>query len=215
MEQARRRQGQTMGEEFSNVLTHALGAGMAITATVFLLVRAAATGDLLTLVSMAVYGGSLILLFLNSAVYHAILPQKVKAVFQVADHCSIYLLILGTYTAVTLNLIRGTVGWILFGVVAGSAVLGIILNCISLQRFKALSMALYVASGWAALFAFVPLSRVLTSAGWVLLVGGGAAYTLGLFFFGNKRWPFMHFVWHLFVLAGAVLHFIFVYLYCF
>ncbi|MGN0993706.1 MAG: hemolysin III family protein [Butyricicoccus sp.] len=214
MIQQTQRIGQTTGEEFCNVLTHALGAGMAIAATAFLLEQAVRTGSPLTVASMAIYGASLILLFLNSAVYHAILPSRVKSAFQVLDHCSIYLLILGTYTPVCLNLIGGAPGWTMFAIVAGCAVLGITLNCISVERFHRVSQLLYLASGWTALLALVPLSRVLTPTGWALLLSGGLSYTVGVLFYRDKKHPYMHFIWHLFVLGGAVPHFLFVYWFC-
>ena len=214
MAQAAQRFTQTIPEEFCNGLSHAMGAGMALSASIPLVARAIQSGQALTVLSMVIYCVSLVALLSFSALYHAILPSRTKAVFQVIDHCSIYLLIVGTYTPISLCLIGGTVGWVIFGIVAGCAVLGITLNCVGLHRFHRISMALYLISGWTAVMAFGPLSQLLTPLGWTLLLGGGVMYTAGVIFYRDKVRRYRHFIWHLFVLAGALLHFLFVYYCC-
>ena len=175
----------TLGEEITNSITHGVGAGMAIAGMVVLLVQ---SNDVWQVVSSAIYGASMIFLFLMSCLYHALTNPTAKKVFRVFDHTSIFFLIAGTYTPFTLVTLRGWVGWTVFGVVWGVAVVGIVLNSISVERFKKISMVGYIASGW-----------------WLIL--GGVFYTAGVLFYRKKGVRFMHAFWHFFVLAGAVLHY--------
>ncbi len=205
---------QSLNEEFSNVLSHGIGAGLSMAASCLLIRKAALFGDLPAQISAVIYCLSLTMLFTCSAVYHAVTHPKAKAVFQVIDHCSIFLLIFGTYTPVALSLIGGVWGLVTFFCQLICASAGILLNCLSLQRYKKLSMVMYISSGWFAVMILPILFRVLTVPAWILLVSGGILYTVGTVFYGNRKYRYMHFVWHLFVLAGAVLHFFFVYGYC-
>ena len=200
----------TGGEEIFNAVTHGVGAALGIAGTVILLVY---SDDAWKAVSSAIYGGSMILLFLMSCLYHAIAAPRAKKVFRVFDHTSIFLLIAGTYTPFTLITLRGWVGWTLFGIVWACAVVGIVLNSISIERFRRFSQICYIASGWCIVIAFVPLWRSLALPGIVLLLAGGVAYTVGVFFYRDKKRRYVHSVWHLFVLAGAVLHYLDILLY--
>lgn len=200
----------TVGEEIFNAVTHGVGAALGIAGTVILLVY---SDDAWKAVSSSIYGGSMILLFLMSCLYHAIAAPRAKKVFRVFDHTSIFLLIAGTYTPFTLITLRGWVGWTLFGIVWACAVVGIVLNSISIERFRRFSQICYIASGWCIVIAFVPLWRSLALPGIVLLLAGGVAYTVGVFFYRDKKRRYVHSVWHLFVLAGAVLHYLDILLY--
>lgn len=202
----------TVGEEIANSVTHGIGAVFGITATVLLIVFSAIDGDPWKIVSSSIYGATLILLYTMSTLYHSFTGPRVKAVFRIFDHCMIYLLIAGTYTPFTLVSLRGPLGWTLFGVVWGAAILGMVLSAISLTRFKVFSMICYIAMGWVVVFAAKPVAIALTGIGTALLIGGGIFYTGGVVFYGmRKRW--FHSVWHLFVLAGSVCHFICIFAY--
>ena len=194
----------TLGEEITNSITHGVGAGMAIAGMVVLLVQ---SNDVWQVVSSAIYGASMIFLFLMSCLYHALTNPTAKKVFRVFDHTSIFFLIAGTYTPFTLVTLRGWVGWTVFGVVWGVAVVGIVLNSISVERFKKISMVGYIASGWCVIAAIVPLVRRMALPGVILLILGGVFYTAGVLFYRKKGVRFMHAFWHFFVLAGAVLHY--------
>ena len=194
----------TLGEEITNSITHGVGAGMAIAGMVVLPEQ---SNDVWQVVSSAIYGASMIFLFLMSCLYHALTNPTAKKVFRVFDHTSIFFLIAGTYTPFTLVTLRGWVGWTVFGVVWGVAVVGIVLNSISVERFKKISMVGYIASGWCVIAAIVPLVRRMALPGVILLILGGVFYTAGVLFYRKKGVRFMHAFWHFFVLAGAVLHY--------
>ena len=205
----------SVGEEVSNSVTHALGAIAGMFATVLMMQKAG--GNPLMIVACAIYGLSMVLLFSMSALYHAAprhaeAPTRMKQILRIADHSTIFLLIAGTYTPFTLITLQGAVGWTIFGIVWGTALVGIPLNIISIERFKLFSMIGYIASGWCIVLAFEPLWRAMAIPGIVLLVSGGLCYTLGLIFY-KIRSPYMHTIWHLFVLAGAVCHFLCIYYY--
>ncbi len=204
----------TLGEEIMNSVTHGVGALLSVAATVIMIVCAAKYGTALTVVSTAIFGATLIILYTSSTLYHAFTNVQVKSLFQIFDHCTIFLLIAGTYTPLVLVAIGGKLGWTVFGVIWGAAILGIILNAISIKRFAKISMVLYLAMGWAAIVTFGSLVKALGTGGVIFLVAGGVAYTVGVIFYAlNKRCKFMHSIWHLFVLAGSILHFFCVLLY--
>lgn len=165
-------------------------------------------------VSSCIYGGTLIILYSMSTIYHALAKNKAKKVFRILDHCSIFLLIAGTYTPYTLVAIRGPVGWVLFGIIWASAVVGITLNAISVQKFKIFSMICYVASGWAVIAAARPMAAAIPLRGIILLLLGGVAYSIGAVLYTiGKKIKYMHSIWHFFVLAGSILHFFSIFLY--
>lgn len=169
------------------------------------------SSDVWQVVASCIYGGSLVLLFTMSCLYHALTHKGAKHVMRIFDHSGIFLLIAGTYTPYTLVTLRGALGWVLFGVVWGAAALGVTLNAISIERFKKFSMICYLSAGWCVLFAIVPLIRAMDAVGFWLLLAGGLMYTVGILFYRQKTRPWFHMIWHVFVLAAAILQFASVY----
>jgi len=205
----------TLGEELCSAITHGIGVGLSITALVLMVVKAAVSGSALAVVSSAIYGATLILLYTMSTLYHSFSPRiGAKRVFRIFDHCSIFLLIAGTYTPFSLLVLKGAIGWTIFGIVWGAAILGIILNSINLEKYKVFSMICYIAMGWVIIFTFKRLVNSLSFGGIVFLLIGGICYTLGAVIYGvGKKVKYMHSVWHVFVLAGSICHFFSVLLY--
>lgn len=205
----------TLGEELCSAITHGIGVGLSITALVLMVVKAAVSGSALAVVSSAIYGATLIVLYTMSTLYHSFSPRiGAKRVFRIFDHCSIFLLIAGTYTPFSLLVLKGAIGWTIFGIVWGAAVLGIVLNAINLEKYKVFSMICYIAMGWVIIFTFKTLIDSLSFGGIVFLLVGGVCYTLGAVIYGvGKKVKFMHSVWHLFVLSGSICHFFSVLLY--
>ena len=206
-------QDQSIGEEIANSITHGIGAALAVAGLVVLVVFAALYGDAWRVVSFSIYGGSLIILYLISTLYHGFTGPRMKKLFQLLDHCSIYLLIAGTYTPLTLVSLRGPWGWTLFGLIWGLAILGIMLKVFFIGRLKALSIALYLAMGWLVVIAIKPLITLVDHGMIVWIVIGGLSYTLGVIFYLAKRMPYHHAVWHLFVLGGSASHYLGILLY--
>lgn len=199
-------------EEKFNAWSHGLGVGLGIAALVLMLLGVDQTNPF-GLFSVIVYGLSIILLFLASTCYHAITSSKRKHYFRVADHISIYLLIAGTCTPVLLIAIPNGLGWTLFWVVWGIAAFGLVLKLFFTGRFERFSTFLYLAMGWLAIIPYTELTTALDAKALALLIGGGAAYTVGVLFYAIEKIPYNHFIWHLFVLGGASCHFFMVYLY--
>jgi hemolysin III len=193
-------------EELANALTHGAGAVASAIALAVLVVLAARAGDPWKVVSVAIFGTTLLLLYLASTVYHAARKPRVKARLKVLDHCAIYLLIAGTYTPFTIGVLRGGWGWALFGVVWGLAVAGVVFKMFFTGRFNLASTLVYIGMGWIALIAAGPLIDRLSTASLVWLVLGGVAYTAGTPFYQTNRFRYAHAVWHAFVLAGSVCH---------
>jgi len=200
--------GETVAEETANSITHGIGALLGIAAlsllVTFAVLRSAGAR---TVVACCVYGASLILLYTSSTLYHAFPWPRVKRVFQIIDHAAIYILIAGTYTPFTLVCLKGRWGWSLFGVMWGFAALGIALQPFLINRMPLFSTIIYIAMGWMIVIAIKPVLISVPRIGLVFLFAGGAAYTLGTIFYGMKRMSFHHTTWHLFVLAGSILHF--------
>ncbi len=197
----------TVGEEIANSLTHGVGAVLGIAGLVVLVTLAALHGDVWHVVSCSIYGGAMVVLYTASTLYHGVTAPRAKRVLQVVDHSAIFLLIAGTYTPFTLVSLRGPWGWSIFGTVWGLAAAGIILEIAFPRRWPALALTLYIAMGWVVVVAVKPLLAVLPTGGLVLLVLGGLAYTGGIGFYAWKKLPYGHAIWHLFVLAGTILHF--------
>jgi hemolysin III len=164
-------------------------------------------GDAWHVVSFAIFGSTLTLTYLSSTLYHSFQSPRVKSVFRVFDHSTIFLLIAGTYTPFTLVTMRGAWGWTLFGLIWGFAVIGIVMKAVFIDRLKALTMIMYVFMGWLVVIALKPLLASLPVEGFVWLLIGGLSYTIGLIFFAWNSLPFNHAIWHLFVLGGSVCHF--------
>ena len=204
----------SLSEELLNAISHGLGALFGIVGTVLCIVKAANTGDPWRIVSGSIFGVTVLLLYLMSCLYHALKVNMAKRVFRVIDHCTIFLLIAGTYTPFTLVTLRGNIGWVLFGIVWGMAVLGITLNAVNLKKFSKISVACYLVMGWAIIAAFQPLAEALAPQGVSLLIWGGIAYTVGAILYGiGAKVKYFHSVFHFFCLAGTVLHFFAIYLY--
>lgn len=203
----------SLGEEIANAVTHGLGIGLSVAALTLLVVFSAIWGNGWHLAASIVYGVTMVLLYLASTLYHSITHEGARHVFKVIDHASIYLLIAGTYTPFTLVTLRESGGWWLFGIIWALAITGVTLEAFWVYRPKWVSAVVYLGMGWLVVFAIRPLLENLAPGGVWLLLAGGLAYTLGTVFYVLKRVPYMHAVWHLFVLAGSVLHFLAVMLY--
>ena len=207
----------TRGEELMNTLTHAAGAVLGVAALVLCILQAAAHRNIWGIVGASVYGASMVLLYCVSSVYHGMKPGMGKKVMQVIDHCTIYFLIAGTYTPVLLSALRPVypaVAWGLFGFVWTLVVLAVVLTAIDLKKYNVFSMICYVGIGWAVLPFLKQAMAVLTVPGFLLLLFGGIAYTVGAVLYGiggKKRW--LHSVFHIFVVLGSGLQFLSVWLY--
>ncbi len=206
---------QSMGEEIANAITHGIGTLLAIAGAAVLIVRACFVSDAIGIVSTSIYSFAMIVLFLMSTLYHSLTNRKAKKVFQVFDHCSIFLLIVGTYIPVSLAMIRGALGWVLFGIEVGVAAFGITVNAISVAKWHKLSLWLYIVMGWCVMIAIFPVAKIIGRdiLAWTLMFGGGIAYTGGMLFYRAQHPPFMHTIWHLFVILGAALFYMFIYIY--
>ena len=200
----------TRGEERFNMISHIVGGGMGIAATVLCVVAAALEGNVYGVVSGAIFGGSMVALYTISSVYHGLRGGTGKKVMQILDHCTIYFLIAGTYTPFCLCTIRqhdSALGWGTFGFVWALAVVGIVLNAIDLKRFQKVSMVLYLGMGWCIILTGKLIVELLGGTGFALLVGGGVAYTVGAVFYGlGHKKRYIHSVFHLFCLVGSGLH---------
>ena len=196
----------TLGEEIFNSTSHAIGAILSILALLIMIWLSVSTKNTVGVISSIVFGFTLILLYTSSTLYHALTNKNAKKVFQIFDHCSIYLLIAGSYTPFALMVIGGSKGWIIFGIIWLCAVLGIILNSINLKKFQLFSIVLYVGMGWTAIFYIKDIFASLDLGGIILLAVGGVLYTLGIIFYLVKKIKYFHSIWHLFVLAGSMCH---------
>lgn len=196
----------TLGEEIFNSTSHAIGAILSILALIIMIWLSVSTKNTVGVISSIVFGFTLILLYTSSTLYHALTNKTAKKVFQIFDHCSIYLLIAGSYTPFALMVIGGSKGWIIFGIIWLCAVLGIILNSINLKKFQLFSIVLYVGMGWTAIFYIKDIFASLDLGGIILLAVGGVLYTLGIIFYLVKKIKYFHSIWHLFVLAGSMCH---------
>lgn len=212
MQQTHSRTYRIVNEVF-NAITHGIGFGLSIAGLVILIIRAAHTGSSLRVVTFTIYGVILILFYLSSTLFHALVFTKAKHVFQVFDHSAIYLLIAGTYTPYCLLVIKGAVGWIILSVIWVMAICGIVYKSIWLGRFNIISTIIYVVMGWMCAFAFPELYHGLGLTGFWLLVWGGIAFTVGAIIYSFKQIPFGHVIWHLFVMLGSALMYFSILLY--
>ena len=198
---------QSLGEEIANSITHGIGAVLSIAALVLLVVFASKYGDPWRIVSFSIYGSTLIILYLSSTLYHSFTNVRVKRFFKILDHSSIYLLIAGSYTPITLVSMRGPWGWTIFGLIWAMAIGGIIAKIFLIEKFKIISVLLYVAMGWLIFIAYKPMLQMVPQGLVIWLIIGGVSYTFGLIFYAVKKVPYFHFIWHLFVLGGSIAHF--------
>jgi len=199
------------GEEIINSITHGIGALLSIVALIVLIMVAGQHGDIWHLVSFSIYGCTLILLYLSSTLYHSFTNPKLKNLFARFDHVSIFLLIAGTYTPILLTSLRGAWGWTLLVVIWTVAITGAIIRSIYLHRFRKLMVAIYLIMGWMFVLAAKQIYLYLPTISITFLVLGGIAYSVGVIFYMWRRLPYSHGIWHLFVLAGSVLHFFAIY----
>lgn len=197
----------SVGEEIVNSLTHGVGMLLSIAGLVVLVVFAVLYGDNWHIVSFSIFGGTLIVLYGASTLYHSFTNPRVKQIFKKLDHSAIFLLIAGTYTPFVLVSIRGTWGWSLFGVIWALAVAGIIMKFVSIFKFQKLAMVLYVFMGWLGVIAAREIVNGVPLPSLILLVVGGLSYTTGVIFYVARKLPFNHAIWHIFVLCGSVSHY--------
>jgi len=196
-----------LGEEIANAISHGVGLAGALAATPILILTAIHYGTVWTILGASVFGISMVLLYLASTLYHALPGRRVKRLFQILDHSAIYLLIAGTYTPFTFGVLRGSLGWTLFGVVWGLALFGVILKGTGRMNHPWLSTGLYLLMGWLVVLAIHTLWLHLPTASLVWLIAGGLCYTVGVIFYAADHLRYAHFIWHLFVLAGTTCHF--------
>jgi len=201
----------TRGEHLANTLSHGIGLLLAICALPFLMLDALRADDGLAVLGAAVFGGTAALMYLTSTLYHAVPQADRNGWLRRLDHSAIYLLIAGTYTPVLLGVLRGTTGWAMLAVIWTLAVAGVVFKLLAGARYRKVSVALYVAMGWAALALIQPLWTQMQPGGLAWLFAGGLAYTTGVvFYLLHERMRYAHFVWHLFVLAGTGCHLVMV-----
>lgn len=207
----------TLGEEISNSITHGIGSLLFIAALVIMVVVAAIHHNTIGVVTSAIFGASLIILYTMSTLYHAISNEKAKKVLKVFDHCTIYLLIAGSYTPFTLVALRSinsAKAWVIFSIVWAIAVFGIVMYAFFKNRFKVLNIVSYIVMGWVVLIALPEIIQFFkvnnAMAGFYLLLAGGLSYTLGVIFYAlqKKNLRYFHTIWHLFVLGGSICHFL-------
>ncbi len=204
----------TLGEEIANSITHGIGALLSLIGFIYLIIFSIKTGKLLNIFSSIIYGISLIILYMMSTMYHSLKTGKAKDIFRILDHCSIYVLIAGTYTPYSLIALPKNYGIPIFIIIWSISILGIVLNAINIKKFKIFSQISYILLGWIVIFAFKPIKEALNYEGFILLISGGISYTLGaLFYYFGRKVRYFHSIFHLFVLAGSILHFFSIILY--
>ena len=206
------------GEEVFNMTSHIVGAILGIVATVLCIIFAAINGNVYGVVSGSIYGATMIVLYTMSSIYHGLNRERYsKKVFQVLDHCSIFLLIAGSYTPFALCTFRkynNALGWTIFGVIWAMAILGITLNSIDIKSFKKFSMICYLGMGWCIIFTINLIPKLLGNLGFSLLLAGGISYSVGAILYGvGKKRKWMHSIFHLFILLGSILQFFCILLY--
>ena len=208
-------------EELANTLSHGLGALLSVAAIVLLLnyavsntdVNYSITNNTMRIISFSIYGSSLLILFLASTFYHGVTNVKAKQVFKLLDHCAIYLLIAGTYTPLLLLSLQGTLGYSLMAIIWALAIGGIFFKVKFGHKYKKISLTTYIGMGFISFTILGELYKVLPSNAVTLLASGGLVYVLGVFFYVQKKIPYNHAIWHLFVLGGAACHFFMIYWY--
>lgn len=204
----------SLGEEIMSAVIHGVGALLAIVALVLCTVVSAHNGSFVAVISSIIYGVTLIILYTMSTLYHSLAVNNAKRVFRIIDHCSIFLLIAGTYTPYTLVALEKPLGYYIFSLVWSIAILGIVLNSIDLKKYKKISLIGYVVLGWVIIFAYNPLKEAVDWSGILLLISGGIVYTIGAIIYAiGKKIKYFHSIFHMFVLAASILHFLSIVLY--
>lgn len=208
----------TKGEEIFNMTTHIVGGAMGIVAIVLCVAMSAVHSNVYGVISSIIFGTTMIILYTMSSIYHGLSPKLgAKKVFQILDHCSIFLLIAGSYTPFSLCTLRNydtATGWTIFGIIWGMAILGITLNAIDLKKYKLFSMICYLAMGWCIIVKANLLPSLLGIPGLVLLVSGGIIYTIGAVLYGiGKKHKYIHSIFHICICIGSLLHFLCILLY--
>lgn len=208
----------TKGEEIFNMTSHIVGAVLGVIVTVLCVAISAIHNDVYAIISSSIYGTTMIILYTMSSIYHGLSPKTTgKKVMQILDHCTIFLLIAGSYTPFALCTFREynvALGWTIFGVIWSMAILGIVLNAIDLKKYKVFSMICYLLMGWIIIFKANLLPMLLGTNGLILLISGGIAYTIGAVLYGvGKKHKYIHSVFHLFIVLGSFLHFLCILLY--
>ncbi|MBR1749447.1 MAG: hemolysin III family protein [Ruminococcus sp.] len=197
----------TLGEEIFNSVSHGVGGGLSIAGTVVLIVLAAVHSNAWGVVSSCIFGASLIILYTMSTLYHAITNPTAKKFFRIMDHNTIFFLIAGTYTPITLVSLRGALGWVIFGVIWGMTIIGIVFNSINLEKFKTASLICYIVMGLAILIFIKPMIAAVPMRSIVYLCIGGGFYLFGVIFYVKKNIRYFHSVWHLFTIGGSIFHY--------
>lgn len=197
----------SLREEIFNSITHGIGTLLSIAALVLLVVFASIKGNAWHIVSFSIFGTTLVLLYLASTLYHSFTKAKIKNLFARFDHAAIFLLIAGTYTPFVLTILRGALGWTIFGIIWGLAIAGVVIRSIYLTRFRKLMVGIYLGMGWMFLMAIVPMVRNLPTLSFIFLLLGGIFYSIGVIFYSWRSLKYGHGIWHLFVLAGSIMHF--------
>lgn len=197
----------TLGEEIFNSVSHGVGGGLAIAGTVVLIVIAAIHSNAWGVVSSAIYGASMIILYTMSTLYHALTNPTAKKFFRIMDHNTIFLLIAGTYTPITLVPLRGALGWTIFGIIWGVTILGIVLNSVDLEKFKTASLICYIVMGLAVLTVIKPMISAMPKISIIFLCIGGGFYLFGVIFYVIKSIRYFHSIWHLFTIGGTIFHY--------
>ena len=197
----------TKREEIANAIIHGIGGLLSIAALVILIVFASLYGTAWHVVSFTLFGVTMVLLYTSSTLVHSFPPGKAKDVFEVMDHSSIYFFIAGTYTPFLFIAVKGALGWTLFGIVWGISIAGTVFKSLFVKRFLHTSTVLYVVMGWLIVFAWGPLTQNVSTQGLVFLVIGGVLYTVGAIFYVWRGFHYHHAIWHVFVLAGSIMHF--------
>lgn len=195
-------------QEIINSITHGIGAILSIVGLIMLLYISIEKEDIWRIVSFAIYGATLVFLYVSSTIYHSVTDKRKKYIFRIMDHIAIYLLIAGSYTPLTLVLLRGPLGWIIFGVVWLIALVGIFMKIFFFSKTKILSMILYIIMGWLIVVATKPIISILPTGILYLLIVGGLCYSLGIIFYVTPKIPYNHTIWHIFVLVGSFTHFL-------
>lgn len=203
----RKRYIQTPREEIANSITHGIGAGLSIAGFIILLLAAFSGGNIWKIASFIIFGGSMVVLYTASTVYHMVRRPGTKYLLRICDHSTIFLLIAGTYTPFALVTLRNDGGWAIFGIIWGLALVGIIFKIFFVEKMKIISPLLYLFMGWMIVLLVEPMSVSMPENGLVLLLAGGLSYSVGLIFFAWHRIPFNHSIWHLFVMGGTACHF--------